>query len=161
MYVLTTKAASLLNISARRLRQLLQQGRVKGAYKSQRFWLIPLYNGLPQITKAKRGQAGTWRTSKRPKKTIVHINSNTIKRNKQKARSQREPVIAIKGANKTYVHQLEIPAPCRIVYEPDKPLSCGAKVWIEILNCDLELIANQQIWSDADMNAGKMRMAVS
>ena len=145
MYVLTTKAAFLLNISARRLRQLLQQGRVKGAYKSHRFWLIPLYNGLPQINRAKRGQVGTWKTSKQPKKTIVHINSNTIKRNKQKAKSQREPVIAIKGANKSYVHQLEIPAPCRIIYEPDKPLSCGAKVWIEVLNCDLEAIANQAI----------------
>jgi len=142
MYVLTTKAALLLNISARRLRQLLQQGRVKGAYKSDRFWLIPLYNGLPQITKAKRGQAGTWKTSKQPKKTIFHINSNTIRSNKYKAKSEREPVIAIKGANKGYVDHLEIPVPCRIVYEPDKPLSCGAKVWIEVLNYDLEAIAN-------------------
>ena len=145
MYILTTKAALLLNISARRLRQLLQQGRVTGAYKSHRFWLIPLYNGLPQITKAKRGQAGTWRTSKRVKKTIVHINSNTIKRNKYKAKSQRESVIAIKGANKCYVNHLEIPAPCRIVYEPDKPLPCGAKVWIEVLNCDLDAIAGEAI----------------
>jgi len=142
MYIHTTKAASLLEISSRRLRQLLQQGRVKGAYKSGKFWLIPLYNGLPQITKAKRGQAGTWKMRKKPTKTIVHINSNTIKQNIKKERAHREPVIAIKGAKKSYVHQLEIPAPCRIVYEPDKPLSCGARVWIEVLNWDLELIAS-------------------
>ena len=55
---------------------------------------------------------------------------------------QREPVIAIKGATKSYAHQLEIPAPCRIVYDPDKPLSCGAKVWIEVLDCDFDLIAS-------------------
>ena len=48
MYVHTTKAASLLEISPRRLRQLLQQGRVKGAYKSGNFWLSPLYNGRQQ-----------------------------------------------------------------------------------------------------------------
>jgi len=142
MYLHTTQAASLLEISPRRLRQLLQQGRVKGAYKTGKYWLIPLYNGLPQIIKATRGQAGTWKRGKQPKKTIVHINSNTIKQNTKKGRGQREPVIAIKGATKSYAHQLEIPAPCRIVYQPDKPLSCGAKVWIEVLNCDFELIAS-------------------
>ncbi|MDJ0745845.1 MAG: helix-turn-helix domain-containing protein [Xenococcaceae cyanobacterium MO_167.B27] len=140
MYVHTTKAASLLGISPRRLRQLLQQGRVKGAYKSGKFWLIPLYNGLPQITKAKRGQAGTWKTKKQPKKTIVHVNSNTIKRNAKKSFGQREPVIAIKGRKNINVHQLEIPVPCRVIYQPDKPLSCGAKVWIEVLDFDLESI---------------------
>ena len=142
MYIHTTQAASLLEISPRRLRQLLQQGRVKGAYKTGKFWLIPLYNGLPQITKGTRGQAGTWKRGQQPKKTIVHINSNTIKQNIKKRQSQREPVIAIKGATKSYVHQLEIPAPCRVVYEPDKPLSCGAKVWIEVLDWDLKLIAS-------------------
>ncbi len=140
MYIHTTKAASLLNISPRRLRQLLQQGRVKGAYKSGKFWLIPLYNSLPQVIKAKRGQAGTWKTSKQPKKTIVHINKNNIQRNAKKSWEQREPVISIKGTKNTYVHQLEIPAPCRVVYQPDKPLSCGAKVWIEVLGFDLESI---------------------
>ena len=61
MYLHTTQAASLLEISPRRLRQLLQQGRVKGAYKTGKYWLIPLYNGLPQVIKAKRGRAGTWK----------------------------------------------------------------------------------------------------
>ncbi len=128
MYINTTQAALLLEISSRRLRQLLQQERVKGAYKAGKFWLIPLYNGLPQIIKAKRGQAGTWKIGKQPKKTIVHINSNTIKQNIKKKRSHREPVIAIKGTKKSYVHQLEIPAPCRIVYEPDKPLPVLVRV---------------------------------
>ena len=141
MYVLTTKAAFLLGISSRRLRQLLQQGRVKGAYKSGKFWLIPLYNGLPQITKGKRGRAGTWKTTKKPKKAIAHINSNIIQSNAKKSPELREPVITVKTSGKnTYLHSLEIPSPCRIVYQPDKPLSCGAKVWIEILDFDLELL---------------------
>ena len=142
MYVHTTQAASLLGISARRLRKLLSDKRVRGAYKSDRYWLIPLYEGMPVIVKAKRGQAGTWKVGKRPQKTIVHINSNIIKQNIKKSPEARKPAIAIKGAQLGYVDRLEIPAPCRIVYQPDNPLPCGARVWIEVLNCDLELIAS-------------------
>ena len=54
MYVHTTQAASLLGISTRRLRKLLSDKRVKGAYKSGKCWLIALYEGLPVIIKAKR-----------------------------------------------------------------------------------------------------------
>lgn len=35
---------------------------------------------------------------------------------------------------KTIVHsnqEMFVRGPCKIVYSPDKPLSCGAKVWIE------------------------------
>ncbi|MEM7594588.1 MAG: helix-turn-helix domain-containing protein [Cyanobacteria bacterium P01_A01_bin.83] len=141
MYIHTTQAASLLGISPRRLRKLLQDKRVKGAYKSGKFWLIPLYEGLPVITKAKRGQAGTWKIGKRLQKQIIHINSNIIKQNIKKSPPERKPAIAVKGAQLGYVNQLEIPAPCRIIYQPDKPLPCGARVWIEVLNCDLKLIA--------------------
>ena len=143
MYVHTTKAASLLEISTRRLRQLLQQKRVEGAYKSGKFWLIPLHNGMPIIVKAKRGQAGTWKTGKKTAKTIVHINSNIIKQNIKKSPEARKPAIAVRDRNKKhYVHQLEIPLPCRVVYSPDKPLPCGARVWIEVLNGDLGLLAS-------------------
>ena len=101
---------------------MLQQGRVKGAYKSGRCWLIPLYNGLPHISKGKRGRAGTWKTQRLPKKTIIHINGNNIKQNIKKSPEERKPVIAIKGAKNIYAKALEIPYPCRIVYQPDKPL---------------------------------------
>ena len=142
MYIHTTQAASLLGISSRRLRKLLQEGRVIGAYKSGRFWLIPLYDGMPVIQKAKRGQAGTWKTGKKQQKVIVHINKNVIQQNIKKKPEDRQPVIGIIGAQLGYVHHLEIPAPCRIVYSPDKPLSCGARVWIEVLGVDLDLIAS-------------------
>ena len=142
MYVHTTKAASLLEISSRRLRKLLSEGRVIGAYKSGKFWLIPLHEGMPIITKAKRGQRGTWKTGKKTSKVIVHINKNVIQQNIKKKPEERKPVIAIKGAQLGYVNHLEIPAPCRIIYSPDKPLSCGARVWIEVLGVHLELIAS-------------------
>tara|TARA_R100001369_G_scaffold71506_1_gene99453 strand:+ start:938 stop:1096 length:159 start_codon:yes stop_codon:yes gene_type:complete len=31
----------------------------------------------------------------------------------------------------TYASEIEVLDKCRIIYSPDKPLSCGAKVWIE------------------------------
>lgn len=37
----TKKAAELLNISARRVRKLIAQGRVYGAYKVGGNWIIP------------------------------------------------------------------------------------------------------------------------
>lgn len=142
MYVNTTQAASLLKISSSRLRQLLQKGRVRGAYKTGKFWLIPLYDGLPYVEKTQRGQVGTWKVVKKPQKTTVNINTNIIRRNIKKSKAEREPAIAVRGKEKYYVHELEIPVPCKIIYNPDKPLACGARVWIEILGFDLDLIAS-------------------
>ena len=165
MYVLTTQAASILEISSRRLRKLLAEGRVMGAYKSGKFWLIPLYEGLPVIIKAKRGQAGTWKTEKKPltqremlpnqkplsrSKSLVHINQNIIRENIKKKPEERKSPIAIKIIKRpkkkaeldNSLHHLEIPVPCRIVYSPDKPLPCGARVWIEVLGINLELITS-------------------
>ena len=141
MYVGTTEAASLLEISPSRLRQLLQKKRVRGAYKTGKFWIIPLYNGMPYIEETKKGQKGTWNTAKKLQKTTVNINSNIIRQNIKKSKTEREPAIAVKGKEKHYVHELEIPVPCKIVYNPDKPLVCGARVWIEILGFDLNLMA--------------------
>jgi hypothetical protein len=60
----------------------------------------------------------------------IHINQHIIKRNAKTG--NREPVITIKeGRTNTYAHSVEILGPSKLVYSPDKPLSCGAKVWIE------------------------------
>lgn len=43
-----------------------------------------------------------------------------------------EPVISVKTyKGNTKAHSVEIDGPSRVVYSPDKPLSCGARVWIE------------------------------
>ena len=31
----------------------------------------------------------------------------------------------------TYGHEVVIHGPSKVIYSPDKPLSCGARVWIE------------------------------
>jgi hypothetical protein len=42
-----------------------------------------------------------------------------------------DPVLTIKTyKDNTYAHEIDILGPSRLVYNPDKPLSCGARVWI-------------------------------
>ena len=130
--VCTTEAASLLGISSRRLRQLLQDGRVRGAYKSGKFWIIPLFNHLPQINKGSRGPKGKWRKSRPPALAKINVNRNRIGSNNTKRPEERQPVISVKrSGNNLYGNQVEILGPCRIVYQPDNPLDCGARLWIE------------------------------
>lgn len=63
-------------------------------------------------------------------KTIIHVNQHIIKANKGKETP--DPVLTCKTyKSNTYAYEVIINGPCKIVYRPDKPLSCGAKVWIE------------------------------
>lgn len=61
--------------------------------------------------------------------TRIHVNQHVIKRN-QKTGS-RDPVLTVKqGKTNRYAHEVVINGPSKVVYSPDKPLSCGARVWI-------------------------------
>lgn len=63
-------------------------------------------------------------------KTIIHVNQHAIRRNIKA--DEPEPVLTVKTyKSNTYAHEVEVTGPCRIVYSPHKPLSCGARVWIE------------------------------
>lgn len=63
-------------------------------------------------------------------KTIIHINQAKIKANLKRAK--KEPVITVKTyKSNIYAHEIRIDGPSTIVYSPDKPLSCGARVWLE------------------------------
>jgi len=63
-------------------------------------------------------------------KTIIHVNQHKIKANRKSGKT--EPVLTCKTyKTNTYAHEVIIDGPCKIVYSPDKPLSCGAHVWIE------------------------------
>lgn len=67
---------------------------------------------------------------KRPTIKRIHVNQHVIRHNK--ATGERRAVLTIKTtAGNIYAHACEIDGPCRIVYSPDKPLDCGATVWIE------------------------------
>ena len=63
-------------------------------------------------------------------KKVIHINQHVIKSNAKTG--ERNPVITVKTYKENrYAHEVYVDGPCKIVYSPDKPLSCGAKVWIE------------------------------
>jgi len=63
-------------------------------------------------------------------KTKIHVNQHKIRSNKK--HNLNEPVITVKTSKSNdYGHEVEILGPSKIVYSPDKPLSCGARVWIE------------------------------
>jgi hypothetical protein len=63
-------------------------------------------------------------------KTIIHVNQHVIKSNIKKEVS--DPVLTVKTyKDNRYAHEVEIVGSSKVVYSPDKPLSCGARVWIE------------------------------
>ena len=67
---------------------------------------------------------------KRSTKKYIHVNQHKIRSNKKHGTN--EPVITIKhGSTNTYCHAVDILGPSKVIYNPDKPLSCGARVWIE------------------------------
>ncbi len=67
--------------------------------------------------------------AKRPK-TIIHVNQHVVKKNNKTG--ERNPVLTVKqGRKNTYASTAEVLGPCKVVYSPDCPLSCGARVWIE------------------------------
>lgn len=63
---------------------------------------------------------------------IVHVNRHVLTANRK--HGQRTPPIAVrktKSAPATYVSEFVAEGKIRVVYSPDKPLPCGATVWIE------------------------------
>jgi hypothetical protein len=63
-------------------------------------------------------------------KTKIHVNQHVIKTNSKNGAD--DPVLTVKTyKSNTYAHEVKIHGESRVVYSPDKPLSCGAKVWIE------------------------------
>ena len=67
----------------------------------------------------------------------IHVNQHVIKNNAKYG--ENNPVFTIKqGGKNTYAHNVKVHGEMELVYSPDKPLSCGAKVWIETRG-DIEL----------------------
>jgi hypothetical protein len=72
-------------------------------------------------------------------KTIIHVNQHTVKANAKNG--TQDPVLTVKTyKSNTYAHEVVIKGDSKVVYSPDKPLSCGARVWIET-NAQVEVLA--------------------
>lgn len=68
------------------------------------------------------------------KKTIIHVNQHNIKAN---AKGATLPVLTCKTyntndyANEAIIYGQDGLIAAKIIYSPNNPLPCGAKVWIE------------------------------
>jgi len=66
-------------------------------------------------------------------KTIIHVNQHVIKANKKN--NTDNPALTVKTyKDNIYAHEVDIKGDSKVIYSPDHPLSCGAKVWIETYN---------------------------
>lgn len=73
-------------------------------------------------------------------KKRIHVNQHNIRANGKDGGNR--PVITVKTyKSNEYGHEVIIKGDSRVVYSPDKPLSCGAKVWIETEG-EVEIINN-------------------
>ncbi len=80
-------------------------------------------------------------------KTKIHVNQHVIRKNlKEKTR---DPVLTVKTyKDNRYAHQALIKdaqgnVVAKVIYSPDKPLSCGARVWIETEN-EVDIIVEKK-----------------
>ncbi len=63
----------------------------------------------------------------------VYINRHVVAAN-QKSGARNPPITILRRkAQREYALEVELIGTARVVYSPNKPLSCGARVWIE---CD-------------------------
>jgi len=61
---------------------------------------------------------------------IIHINRNIIQANAK--HGKQDPVCRVEDKGQvTYCMEVVINGPSRMVYRPDHPRPCGAKLWIE------------------------------
>lgn len=71
----------------------------------------------------------------RKPRTVIHVNQHVIRRN-QKTGETAPPITVKRGRVNTYTEQVDIVVDgqvvASVVYRPDSPLSCGARVWVEV-----------------------------
>jgi hypothetical protein len=63
----------------------------------------------------------------------IHVNQHIIRSNKK--HSEAKNVITIQWRGKSYTAKtVDIQGASQVIYSPEKPLSCGAHVWVETTN---------------------------
>ena len=83
-------------------------------------------------------------------KTVINVNQHAIRRNIKSDGCGAEPVITVKTyKSNDYGHEAVIygqdgEEAARVIYRPHKPLSCGARLWIETQN-EVDVIVNNGI----------------
>ena len=84
-------------------------------------------------------------------KQIIHVNQHKIRKNAKHGTD--EPVLTCKTYKENlYAHEAILRTKdgvevARVIYSPHKPLSCGARVWIEV---DTDTVDLEPIVRDED-----------
>jgi hypothetical protein len=60
----------------------------------------------------------------------VHVNQHVIRANKVHAKND-PPLRVIRKGKSEPAYEVTLIGSAKVVYSPDKPLKCGARVWIE------------------------------
>lgn len=60
----------------------------------------------------------------------IHINRHVIAANHKHGRGD-PPISIVRKGKTTRASEVEIIGPARVVYKPNEPLKCGARLWIE------------------------------
>ena len=83
-------------------------------------------------------------------KKIIHVNQHVIRRNTKNGTD--EPVLTVKTYKENkYAHEAILKTKdgvefAKVIYSPHKPLSCGARVWVELDTdiTDVDLILREK-----------------
>lgn len=84
------------------------------------------------------------------KLTRIHVNQHIIKRNRTTGETT-APLTVKVGRKNFRAHQVEVDGPSTVVYRPDRPLSCGARVWIETRSS--VRVCADGTWTDVEVDA--------
>ena len=90
-------------------------------------------------------------------KTIIHVNQHKIRANTKRELRDLEPVLTVKTyKSNDYGYEAIIKDDngkevARVIYSPHKPLSCGARVWIQTRN-EVEVIKNDRRKEETVLN---------
>lgn len=61
----------------------------------------------------------------------IHVRRDVIVKDRKQGTSSPAIGVETRGMRKRYGHTVTIKGASRVVYNPDKPLSCGARCWME------------------------------
>ena len=81
-------------------------------------------------------------------KAIIHVNQHKIRSNKR--HDTCDPVLTVKTyKDNEYGHEAVIlgqdgKLAATVIYRPDKPLSCGAHVWVET-QCTVDVVVHEEV----------------
>lgn len=62
--------------------------------------------------------------------SIIHVRRDIIQKDNKSGKISKAIGVETKGMRKRFGYRISIHGPSEVVYQPDKPRSCGAKAWM-------------------------------